>query len=95
MLNHQTWGGYLEWIGWPRHQVFVDGRIELHPDSVWLDYLAMVFPSARWRELLEQYDITYAVLSQDEEPELIGDLKADPQWRVDYEDDQAVVLSRV
>jgi hypothetical protein len=95
MFNHQTWGGYLEWIAWPRHQVFVDGRIELHPTQVWFDYLAIVFPSARWRELFASYDISYVVLAQDEEAELISDLKADSGWRVDYEDDQAIVLSRV
>jgi hypothetical protein len=95
MLNHQTWGGYLEWIAWPRHQVFLDGRIELHPNQVWFDYLRMVFPSARWRQLFADYDITYVVLSRDEEAELIADLRADPGWHTDYEDDQAIVLSRV
>src|SRR5438445_209759 len=49
LLNDQTWGGYLEWAAWPKHQVFVDGRFEVHPPQVWFDYLDIVFPSARWR----------------------------------------------
>jgi hypothetical protein len=96
MLNHQAWGGYLEWTLWPRHTVFLDGRIELHPIDVWLDYVDLVLPSAHWRELFARYDISYAVLSKAEDAELIADLRADgSHWRVDYEDDQAVVLSRL
>jgi hypothetical protein len=63
MLNSQRWGGYLEWTAWPRHEVFLDGRIELHPAQVWLDYLDIVFPTTRWRALLDQYDISYMVLN--------------------------------
>jgi hypothetical protein len=95
MFNNQGWGGYLEWAAWPRHQVFLDGRIELHPPQVWFDYLDVVFPSARWRALLNQYDITYLVLKKLEQADLIADLRGDPAWRLDYEDDQAVVFSRV
>jgi hypothetical protein len=95
MLNNQGWGGYLEWAAWPRHQVFLDGRIELHPPQVWFDYLDVVFPSARWRALLEQYDVSYLVLSKVEQKELIADLGSDPAWRLDYEDDQAVVFTRM
>jgi hypothetical protein len=94
MLNNQGWGGYLEWAAWPRHQVFLDGRIELHPSQVWFDYLDIVFPSTRWRALLDKYDITYLVLNAGEQTELIADLRPDPAWRIDYEDDQAVVFSR-
>ena len=94
LLNHQGWGGYLEWAAWPRHTPFLDGRIELHPTQVWLDYLEIVFPSAHWRALLDKYGVGYVVLSQAEEADLIGDLRAEPGWLVDYEDDQAVVLSR-
>jgi hypothetical protein len=94
MLNAQVWGGYLEWATWPRHQVFLDGRIELHPDQVWFDYLEIVYPTARWRSLVERYGISYFVLDKAEQPDLIADLRSDPGWQLDYEDDQAVVFSR-
>jgi hypothetical protein len=95
MFNAQEWGGYLEWADWPRHQVFLDGRIELHPDQVWLDYLQIVFPTAGWRELVDKYDISYFVLNKDGDQDLIADLRADtPTWNLDYEDDQAVIFSR-
>jgi hypothetical protein len=94
MLNAQAWGGYLEWAAWPRHQVFLDGRIELHPNQVWFDYLDVVFPSARWRALLDQYDISYLVLSKVDQADLIDDVRRDVAWRLDYEDDQAAVFLR-
>jgi hypothetical protein len=94
MLNHETWGGYLDWAVWPRHRPFLDGRIELHPTQVWLDYLTIVFPGADWRRLLDQYEISYAVLSLAVQPDLIADLRREPGWRVDYEDEQAIIFSR-
>jgi hypothetical protein len=94
MLNNQAWGGYLEWADFPLHRVLVDGRIELHPPQVWFDYLDIVFPSARWRSLIDQYGIGYAVLSRTEQADLVADLRTEPGWRLDYEDDLAVVFSR-
>jgi hypothetical protein len=94
MFNYQPWGGYLDWATWPRHHAFLDGRIEVHPTQVWLDYLAITFPSAGWRTLLDQYDISYLVLSVADNADLVADLRQDPAWRLDYADDQAVVFSR-
>ena len=87
-------GGYLDWAVWPRHQPLLDGRIELRPPGVWLDYLGIVFPTARWRELIDGYDISNAVLSQSEQADLIADLRKEPGWRLDYQDDQAAIFSR-
>jgi hypothetical protein len=95
MLNSQGWGGYLEWAIWPRHQVFLDGRIELHPAQVWLDYLDIVLPSTRWRALLDKYDISYLVLDTVDQADLVADVRLDADWRLDYEDDQGVVFTRV
>jgi len=94
MLNSQRWGGYLEWATWPRHAVFLDGRIELHPAQVWLDYLEIAFPTTRWQALLDQYDISYLVLNTVDEADLVADLRADAGWHLDYEDDQGVVFAR-
>jgi hypothetical protein len=94
MLNHQGWGGYLDRVAWPGHQAFLDGRFELHPSNVWRDYMAIVLPSANWRSLMDRYGFSYAVLSLREEPELVDDLRRANDWRVDYEDGQAVVFIR-
>jgi len=94
MLNFELWGGYFDWAVWPQHQPFIDGRFELYPPNVWRDYVAIVTPTARWRELLDAYAISYAVLSQSEQAELIQLLRQQPDWRVTYADAQAVVLVR-
>jgi len=94
MFNDQNWGGYLEYTAWPRHQVFLDGRFELHPAQVWFDYLDVVFPSARWPALLDKYNISYLVLSKDEHADLVAEVRQTSGWQLDYEDDQAVVFSR-
>jgi hypothetical protein len=95
MLTHQGWGGYFDWRLWPTHQPFLDGRFELHPPAVWLDYLAMTAPRADWQVLTDRYGIGYMVLWKRAEGGLIAAARTSDGWRIDYEDDQAVVLVRV
>ena len=44
--------------------------------------------------MLDQYDISYLVLNSVEEADLVADIRLDPGWRLDYEDDQGVVFTR-
>jgi hypothetical protein len=90
LLNYQVWGGYLAWSGLPP---FVDGRFEVHPAAVWLDYLAMTYPRADWPELFERYDIQYALLSRTQQPDLEAALRQAPRWRVAYADDRSIVFA--
>jgi hypothetical protein len=94
LLAYERWGGYLDWAVWPRHLSFVDGRYELHPTQVWLDYMDIVHPSAHWRALLERYDIGCMLLSQSQQGGLIALVRNEPGWRSVYEDDQAIVFVR-
>lgn len=94
MLNYQPWGGYLEWTLWPARRPFVDGRIELHPPSVWRDYFAATYPSADWESLLARYGVGTLVLSVEQNARLIQTALQSARWRVAYADDQAVVLVR-
>jgi hypothetical protein len=94
MLTRVGWGGYFDWTLWPAHRPFLDGRFELHPPEVWLDYLAMMFPRADWQALTDRYGVGYMVLSKQDEAGLIDAARATPIWRVDYEDNHAVVFVR-
>ncbi len=89
LFNELTWGGYLDWAG---VQPFVDGRFELHPTQVWLDYLAVSGARSDWPALFDRYGITRAVLSPAEQRDLIAALRRAPGWQVLYEDDQAIVF---
>ncbi|MBI4491461.1 MAG: hypothetical protein HY690_01555 [Chloroflexi bacterium] len=94
MLNHQGWGGYLDWRLWPRYQTMVDGRIEIHPPSVWQDYLYISFGHATWQERLDHYGIDLLVLSKEHQGELVTLAGASPRWRLVYDDQQAAVFVR-
>jgi hypothetical protein len=48
-----------------------------------------------WSSLLQRYHIDTVVADKREQVVLIESLRGDPKWRIDYEDDQAVVASRV
>jgi hypothetical protein len=56
--------------------------------------MRIVFPGADWRALMDTYDVRQVVLSKLQEADLVADLRVDPDWRLDYEDDQAAVFSR-
>jgi hypothetical protein len=94
VFTHLAWGGYFDWASWPTFQPFLDGRIEIHPPRVWLDYLTITFPGAEWRSLLDQYEVSTLVLDRSAERDLAALAAADPAWRQTYEDDLAVVFVR-
>jgi hypothetical protein len=94
VFTHLAWGGYFDWAVWPSAQPFLDGRIEIHPPQVWMDYLTITFPGAEWRSLLDQYEIGTLVLDRSAEADLARVLAADSGWHKTYEDDQAVVFVR-
>jgi hypothetical protein len=94
VFTHLAWGGYLDWAVWPAARPFLDGRIEIHPPQVWIDYLTITFPGAEWRSLLDRYAIGTVVLDRGAEADLARALAADPGWQKTYEDDQAVVFVR-
>jgi hypothetical protein len=94
IFNYQGWGGYFDWALWPRQRPFVDGRIEVHPEWVWLDYLYISFGHARWEEMLNGYNVTHLALSKTYQADLIGLARRSPHWRVVYEDEQAVAYAR-
>lgn len=94
LFNAQGWGGYLDWALWPRYRVFVDGRVEIHPPEVWLDYLRISSGHATWEELLARYGLDLLVLSVAEQPELVPLVDTSPNWRLLYADATARIYQR-
>ncbi|MFZ6027519.1 MAG: hypothetical protein ACOYYS_07360 [Chloroflexota bacterium] len=93
LYNLAEWGGYLIWQTHPDALVFADGRVELLNAADWEDYITLSTGAAGWRELVEQYQISYLVLSKSRQAGLI--LNAYQQgWHCLCEDDVAIVLSR-
>lgn len=62
MLNSETFGGFLAWRLGPEVRIFIDGRNEVFADVQRQLYLAEK-DQALWNQLLDQYEIGYALLS--------------------------------
>lgn len=107
MFNSYEYGGFLIWSLWPQLQTFIDGRAL--NESVYRDYQRILSPrgssveeSRRQREqLLDQYEVEVVLMNGFEYvsgviyPVVLA--LADPKnqdWRLVYEDGQAVVFAR-
>lgn len=87
----QSWGSWFEYAV-PQDPVFVDARIEILPADVWGDYAAITSAGAGWREVLEKWQPDAILAAPNWK--LIPYLRADPGWRVAYEDADGVLFVR-
>ncbi|HEY1858973.1 MAG TPA: hypothetical protein VGG61_01380, partial [Gemmataceae bacterium] len=56
------WGEYMGWALAPRQKIFVDGRIEIFPDEIWNDFVAVTRGRADWQAILDRYGVDCLVL---------------------------------
>ena len=75
-----------------RAAVFSDDRVDMYPQSLVDDELALVNASPTWRDVLDRWDVD-VVLWQRSAP-LAQLLAEDPGWRLAYTDEQWVVFLR-
>ena len=93
LFNPQVWGSWLE-FEFPRNPVLVDSRIEVVPTSVWWKYYAVSRGSEGWQAILDSWHVDVAVLARDQQMHLIPRMKADPGWRLVYEDAEGLIFAR-
>jgi hypothetical protein len=94
VFNAQKWGSWLE-FEFPRSPVIVDSLIEVIPESVWWKYYAVSSGVEGWQATLEAWHVDVAVLARDQQGPLIPKLRADPGWRLVYEDAEGLIFRRV
>jgi len=96
IFHPQIYGDYMIWVLYPRHKIFVDGRVHLYGPEIWSDYFLMI-RGADWEELAEQYAIQHAVLDRTDsiQERLDQVLRNSPQWRLVYSDARSAIYSRV
>ena len=87
-----SFGSYLIWSAQPDYPVFVDGRIELYPTTVWMDYLEISQASGDWEQRLQAYGVHTLMLSIKEQPGLVEAVTNNPYWELVYEDEAALVF---
>lgn len=94
VFNAQKWGSWLE-FEFPRSPVIVDSLIEVIPESVWWRYYAVSSGAEGWQATLDAWDVDVAVLARDQQGPLIPKVRADPGWRLVYEDAEGLIFRRV
>ena len=94
VFNAQKWGSWLE-FEFPRSPVIVDSLIEVIPERVWWKYYAVSSGVEGWQATLDAWDVDVAVLARDQQGPLIPKVRADPGWRLVYEDAEGLIFRRV
>jgi len=92
------WGEYLGWALEPAgYRIFMDGRIEIIPDNVWADYLALTHGRGDWQKILDKYRVGILVLDDsypDHHNDLIPLVRKSHRWAEAYGEGSAVVFFR-
>jgi hypothetical protein len=91
IFNGQRWGSWFE-FALPDNPVFVDSRIELFPESVWREYLAVSAGRQGWQGLLDRRRVAAIAAHPEQQARLIPLLRDDPGWSLVYEGDDGLVF---
>jgi hypothetical protein len=93
LLTTDQWGDYILFHYWPVQRVFVDGRSDFYGPKVGNEYLRISQGGWDWKQLLERYGFTAALVPGDWP--LASLLKQHPQWRVLSDDGKALVFQKI
>jgi hypothetical protein len=86
VFNSMTFGSYLIWAAYSQYQVFVDSRIELFSEKVWLDYLSISNAEGDWEAKLSDYGVNTLMLSPVDQPALVNRISQSDGWQLVYQD---------
>jgi hypothetical protein len=94
VFNAMSFGSYLIWAAYPQYQVFVDSRIELFSENVWIDYLNISNANGDWETKLKDYGVNTLMLSPVEQPALIQAADSSNEWMSIYRDSASFIFIR-
>jgi hypothetical protein len=94
MYNQYGWGGYLAYRFYPQtnRRVFIFGEAELMGDPLLNQYNSVQNLRPDWKAILDQYQVDYVIFNKGEA--LSNVLATQPEWKIAYEDDVAVIFVR-
>ena len=92
LFTTDQWGGYLIYRFYPRYPVFFDGRSDMYGEEIMKDYLKLVNLEYDWKSVIEKFKIDWMLLPFD--VSLPAALKDLPEWKVVYDDHQAIIFIR-
>jgi tetratricopeptide (TPR) repeat protein len=91
IFNHMNYGGYLMWqLSEP---VFIDGRLEVMGEAFYQEYQT-AGQKNQFLLLLKRYDAQVAIFPYQAAVSWLQQLRAAPEWRLVYYDDQSVIYVR-
>lgn len=93
LFNDMSYGSYLIWAV-PEQPVFLDPRIELFPEAIWNDYLAISNARNYHALLVDRYQVTRIFLDRNEQRYLAQALATDPRWEREYADEISEIYRR-
>ena len=94
MYNQYGWGGYLanRFYPDPKRRVFIFGEAALMGDPLLDQYEDVQTLRPDWEQVLDRYRVDYVLYNRGEA--LSNVLAIDPQWKLVYQDDIAVIYVR-
>ena len=87
-----TDGNYLELVLGDQAAVFADDRVDMYPQAVIDDELALVNGSAQWRTVLDRWDADVVLWARSSALSQL--LAGSDDWQMAYADDRWVVFRR-
>jgi len=93
IYNRYGWGGYLLFRLYPEYRVYVDGRADVYGDRFLFEMVNTYDGRNGWREPLDRHGVRIVLISPD--VPLASLLRIDKDWQKVFEDDQAVIFTRV
>jgi hypothetical protein len=93
LVTDDVWAGLIIKDVWPRQAVFVDDRFDMYPVTLMRDFIALDGGRDDSLAILDRHDIE-VVLWPAESP-LNAQLAASAAWHLEYQDEDAVIYTRV
>lgn len=90
MFNEYDWGGFLIFKLYPDYRVFIDGRMDIYADKVFLDYLKIGRLEAGWEGTLRKYKVRFLLLKRDSP--FAQALRERGDFKVIYQDKLSVII---
>ncbi|MFN0199703.1 MAG: hypothetical protein ACKVT0_23355 [Planctomycetaceae bacterium] len=94
--NPQWWGDWLAWYGPRDLDIFMTtNAVHVVPNRVWKDYMRIATAYSGWASTLSRYNINTIIVNKPEQRALYNGVRLLPaEWKMIYEDDQAVIVTR-
>ena len=88
------WGAFLTWHLPPEARVFIDGRIDFFPDSIWRDYERIATAQEDWAARLDDHAVSLVVWNRQLSDRLPLALERSGHWKKIYQDALGVVYRK-